>query len=62
MAHPNEVQEIVRAELKDFSDGLQSRLEVAFRKALDTVTTEFEDRLQALEEDQARLLRHTGLD
>ncbi len=42
--------------------GFEERLTIAFRKALDTVTVAQDARLKALEEDQARILRHLGLE
>ncbi len=55
------VKALVDEELEAFKKQLESALATSMRKALDTVTTEYEDRLRSLEEDQARILRHLGL-
>jgi len=61
MTNPNEVQQIVRAELERFNDGFEQRLADAIRKALDTSYMDLSERVRALEEDMAKLQRHTGL-
>ena len=42
-------------------DGFENRLAASMQKALDIVTAQQEQRIAALEQDVARLLRHTGL-
>lgn len=51
-------KDIVRKEL----EGFEQRLTMALTKALDIVTGEYNARLVTLEEDQARVLRHLGLE
>ena len=48
--------------LDEILDGLEDRLTIGMTKALDIVTAQLGARIQALEEDQARILRHLGLD
>jgi hypothetical protein len=55
------IKALVDEELEVFKKQLESALATSMRKALDTVTTEYEERLRSLEEDQARILRHLGL-
>ena len=54
-------KEIVQKELTELS-GFEERLTTALKKALDIVTGEYNERLVTLEEDQARILRHLGLE
>lgn len=49
-------------ELQAFLDGFQERLAASMQRALDTVTSDMDQRLRVVEEDQARILRHLGLD
>ncbi len=55
------IKALIDEELEQFKKNLESALATSMRKALDTVAGEFEDRLQSLEEDQARILRHLDL-
>lgn len=57
-----EVKRIVDAELARFRSGLEDALATAMTKALDTVVGDVEGRLRQIEEDQARILRHLGLE
>lgn len=56
------VADMIEARVTGFAAGLEERLASGMTKALDIVTADFNDRLQALEEDQARILRHLGLE
>lgn len=56
------VREDVRATVREELAGFEQRLTVALTKALDIVTGEYSVRLITLEEDQARILRHLGLE
>ena len=58
MPDGDEVRAIVREEL----EGFEQRLTTALTKALDIVTGEYNQRLVNLEMDQARILRHLGLE
>lgn len=57
-----EIRELVAAAMHDYMRGFEQRLAISMTKALDIVTAEQNARLRRLEEDQARLLRHLGLD
>ena len=54
-------EEVCEERLKKFMDGFENRLAASMQKALDIVTAQQEQRIAALEQDVARLLRHTGL-
>lgn len=54
-------KEVCEEGLNKFMDGFESRLSASMQKALDIVTAQQEQRIDALEQDVARLLRHTGL-
>jgi hypothetical protein len=54
--------DVLKELIDEILEGLEDRLTQGMTKALDTVTTSMNSRLQALEEDQARILRHLGLD
>lgn len=58
----DDVDEELDERFLKFVRGLEQRLADAMEKALDTVTHNYDERLRSLEEDQARILRHTGLD
>ena len=57
-----ELRLMIQEEIQDFMDGFEDRLATSMRKALDTVTHGLEVRLRAVEEDVARVERHSGLD
>lgn len=57
-----EVRLLVQEEVERFALGFEHRLTTAMTKALDTVVEEYNCRLVVLEEDLARLLRHSGLE
>lgn len=57
-----EAHEIAKQEIIIFASALELRLASAMTKALDTVKSEFDTRLQELEEEHARVLRHLGLE
>jgi len=42
--------------------GFEHRLASSMQKALDIVTAQQESRIKSLEEDLAKVMRHTGLD
>lgn len=48
--------------LDAYMAAFEERLALAITKGLDVAMAEFESRLRRLEEDQARVLRHIGLD
>ncbi len=56
-----DIKQIVNSAIEDFMTKFEGRLASSMQKALDIVTHQQEKRLAALEEDVARLLRHTGL-
>lgn len=56
------VQALVKEEIARFLSGFEERLAASMQRALDTVVSDLDDRLRSLEEDQARILRHLGLD
>lgn len=55
------VREIVQGELKKYDEGFEQRLARAIQKGFDRVLHDNDERLKAIEEDLAKLLRHTGL-
>jgi len=57
-----EARMIAKEEIAAWADALEGRLATAMTKALDIVTATQNLRLKALEEDQARILRHLGLE
>jgi hypothetical protein len=56
-----DIKALVNAAFADAMQGFEQRLASSMQKALDIVTAQQEQRIQALEEDVARLLQHTGL-
>ena len=62
MQEEDRVRVLARDEISKFSETLEARLSVAFRKALDTVVTDLELRMEQLEAEHARVLRHLGLE
>ena len=62
VARDLEVRLLAQEEIEKFNHGFEQRLTTAITKALDTVVEEYKTRLQDLEEDMARVLRHTGLE
>lgn len=61
MPTPAEISSIVDQHLESFRERLEASLATSMQKALDTVVSEFDERLRGVEEDLARLLRHSGL-
>jgi len=57
-----EIRLLAQEEVEKFNQGFEQRLTTAITKALDTVVEEYNARLTSLEEDQARILRHLGLE
>ena len=57
-----QVEVAIQEELSTYMTGFEDRLATAMQKALDVVTSGLDQRLQSLEMDQARVLRHLGLD
>lgn len=53
---------LIDKRIQQFLDGFEERLARSMQRALDTVLHSLESRIQQLEEDQARILRHLGLD
>lgn len=58
----HELRQAAKAVFDEQMEGFEGRLATAMQKALDTVGGEYEARLRQIEEDLARLLKHTGLD
>lgn len=57
-----ELEVIVVEALDGYLAGFEDRLASSIQKALDMVVHEYAERIRALEEDQARILRHLGLE
>lgn len=57
-----EIKQAVLRELEHYNDAFEERLSLAIQKGLDSVVHEFQFRLRQVEEDQARILRHLGLE
>lgn len=55
------IKALVNERLQDFSAQLEKALALSMQKALDVVVADLDARLRALEEDQARILRHLGM-
>jgi len=52
----------VKAMLDEILAGMEDRLAIGMTKALDTTYASLVQQIKALEEDQARILRHLGID
>lgn len=58
----DELEVVVVDALDGYLAGFEDRLASSIQKALDMVVHEYAERIRALEEDQARILRHLGLE
>lgn len=56
-----EISALVNAAFAEAMSGFEHRLASSMQKALDIVTAQQEQRIRALEEDLAKVIRHTGL-
>jgi len=56
-----EISALVNAAFAEAMSGFEQRLASSMQKALDIVTAQQEQRIRALEEDLAKVIRHTGL-
>jgi hypothetical protein len=56
-----DIKALVNEAFAEAMQGFEQRLASSMQKALDIVTAQQEQRIRALEEDVARLQKHTGL-
>lgn len=54
-------REFITRTIDERLESFEDRLATAMTKAFDTVLNEYEGRIRSLEEDLARVFRHTGL-
>lgn len=57
-----ELSALMESKVDTYMAQFEGRLSTAMTKALDTVLYDTNERLTRIEEDQARILRHLGLD